>query len=66
MAKTYKVTGMTCGGCARSVENAIKAAAPGASVTIDHAASKVTVEGAEEAVVAKAVDAAGFDFHGAI
>jgi len=66
MATTYKVSGMTCGGCARSVENAIKAAAPAATVSVDHAAGKVTVEGAEEAVVAKAVDAAGFDFQGTV
>ncbi|KAF0117432.1 MAG: hypothetical protein FD149_1147 [Rhodospirillaceae bacterium] len=28
MTKTYRVAGMTCGGCARSVETAIRAAGP--------------------------------------
>ncbi len=65
MAKTYKVAGMTCGGCVRSVEQAIKAAAPGASVSVDLAGGKVTVDGADEAAVAKAVDDAGFEFQGA-
>ncbi|HVI50271.1 MAG TPA: heavy-metal-associated domain-containing protein [Candidatus Sulfotelmatobacter sp.] len=65
MAKTYKVSGMTCGGCARSVEQAIKSAAPEASVSVDLAKGQVTVEGADETSVAKAVDGAGFDFQGA-
>jgi copper chaperone len=65
MAKTYRVTGMTCGGCAKSVESAIKAAAPGAAVTVDLAAKAVTVEGASEAQVKQAVDDAGFTYEGA-
>lgn len=64
MSTTYKVSGMTCGGCARSVEQAIKAEAPAASVTIDLGTATVTVDGAEEALVKKAVDGAGFDFQG--
>ncbi|MCA1907728.1 MAG: heavy-metal-associated domain-containing protein [Magnetospirillum sp.] len=66
MSTTYKVSGMTCGGCARSVEQAIKAEAPAASVTIDLGTATVTVDGAEEAQVKKAVDGAGFDFQGAV
>ena len=65
MAKTYQVSGMTCGGCARSVERAIKAAAPTATVSVDLAAGRVTVDGAEAPVVAKAIDDAGFEFKGA-
>ncbi len=34
MSKTYKVEGMSCGGCSSSVEQAIKAAAPGAAVEV--------------------------------
>lgn len=64
MAQTYRVTGMTCGGCARSVETAIKAAAPGATVAADFAACKVSVEGASEEQVKTAVDEAGFSFEG--
>lgn len=66
MAKTYRVTGMTCGGCAKSVEGAIQAAAPGASVTVDLAAKAVTVEGASEAQVRQAVDDAGFTYEGVV
>ncbi len=65
MAKTYRVTGMTCGGCAKSVETAIKAVAPDATVAVDLAAKAVTVTGVEEAQVRKAVDDAGFTFEGA-
>jgi copper chaperone len=65
MVKTYKVSGMTCGGCVRSVEQAIKAAVPSAQVSVDLAAGKVSVDGvADEALVAKAIDDAGFDFGG--
>ena len=66
MSKIYKVTGMTCGGCARSVEQAIKAAAPEAKVRIDLAAGTVTVEAVPEASVARAVEDAGFGFAGAV
>ncbi|CAA7614584.1 Copper chaperone [Candidatus Terasakiella magnetica] len=64
MATTYRVTGMTCGGCARSVESAIKAVAADAKVTIDVAKAAVTVDGASEALVKQAVDDAGFGFEG--
>lgn len=66
MSKTYRVSGMTCGGCVRSVEAAIKAEAPTASITIDLGTATVTVDGAEEDQVKKAVDGAGFDFQGAV
>ncbi len=63
MGETYKVDGMTCGGCARSVTNAITKAAPEAKVSVDLPAGAVTVDGpADEAVVRKAVEAAGFEF----
>ena len=66
MAKTYSVAGMTCGGCARSVEGAIKAAAPGAKVRVDLPAGKVTVDGAEDAAIERAVTEAGFEYRGAV
>ncbi len=67
MAKTYRVAGMTCGGCAKSVESAIKAALPAASVRVDLEKAAVTVDGADDAAAVKnAVDAAGFDFQGAV
>jgi len=64
MTATYKVNGMTCGGCAKSVETSIKAAAQGATASADAATGLVRVDGATEAQVAKAVDDAGFEFAG--
>lgn len=65
MADVYKVDGMTCGGCARSVTNAIVKLAPDARVAVDLDAKTVSVDGAaDEATVRKAVEAAGFDFLG--
>ncbi|ALG71463.1 heavy metal transporter [Azospirillum thiophilum] len=65
MADAYKVDGMTCGGCARSVSNAITKAAPDAAVTVDLATGTVLVEGGIPAdTVREAVEAAGFDFGG--
>ena len=66
MAEIYRVTGMTCGGCARAVATAIKAAAAGAEVSIDVSTGAVTVSGADEAAVKQAVDDAGFGFEGRI
>ncbi|MEI6986885.1 MAG: heavy metal-associated domain-containing protein [Rhodospirillaceae bacterium] len=65
----YRVDGMTCQGCARSVAAAITRLAPQAGITIDLAASTVTVTGSAEApvpaeTVCKAVEAAGFSFMG--
>jgi copper chaperone len=65
MAKVYRVSGMTCGGCARSVEAAIRDAAPDATVKVDLATASVIVEGASDEQVKTAVDAAGFGYQGA-
>lgn len=65
MSKTYRVTGMTCSGCARSVEAAIRAVAPDARVQVDVASGRVTVDGvSDDAVVQAAVDDAGFSYEG--
>ncbi|MES9880487.1 MAG: heavy-metal-associated domain-containing protein [Sedimenticola sp.] len=65
MSKTYKVEGMSCGGCSSSVEQAIKAAVPGAGVQIQLEGGLVTVDGVDDDVrVAKAVEDAGFTFVG--
>ncbi|NFV79123.1 heavy-metal-associated domain-containing protein [Magnetospirillum aberrantis] len=66
MTSTYRVTGMSCGGCARSVETAIKALAPAAIVNVDLDAKAVTVDGASADQVKQAVDDAGFGFEGAV
>lgn len=66
MTSTYRVTGMSCGGCARSVETAIKALAPAATVSVDLESKAVTVDGASADQVKQAVDDAGFGFEGAV
>lgn len=65
MSQSFRVTGMTCGGCANAVKSAIQTEAPGATVEVDLGSATVTVDGADEAQVKKAVDAAGFNFLGA-
>ncbi|OIP40089.1 MAG: heavy metal transporter [Deltaproteobacteria bacterium CG2_30_63_29] len=66
MAK-YTVEGMTCGGCARSVTNAIKAKSADAKVEIDLEAKVVTVDGYTDVNgIKEAVEGAGFDFIGQI
>lgn len=64
MSETYTVLGMTCGGCAKSVTNAILDAAPGAEVNVDLNAKAVTVKGATDITVKQAVEDAGFEFVG--
>ncbi|MGW9231250.1 heavy-metal-associated domain-containing protein [Pseudorhizobium sp. NPDC055634] len=54
MTTTFNVPDMTCGHCEKSVRAALGEALPGAAVTVDLAARRVTVEGnaadAEEAI----------------
>ena len=64
MSDTYNVLGMTCGGCAKSVTNAILDKAPDATVSVDLAAKAVTVDGVGETVVKQAVEDAGFEYAG--
>jgi len=67
MSKTYSVLGMTCQGCANSVTNAIAAVAPGSEISVDLEAKQVSVEGCDDqAVIAQAVDDAGFEFAGSV
>ena len=67
MSETYRVDGMTCGGCARSVERAITEAVPEASVSVNLEAKTVTVDGSADAgTVEQAVEGAGFDFGGKV
>lgn len=65
MTKSYRVTGMTCGGCARSVESAIKALAPTAVVRVDLANARVLVDNVtDDGLIEKAVSEAGFTYGG--
>jgi copper chaperone len=67
MEKTYKVDGMTCRGCAQSVEKAITTVAPAATVKVDLENKQVTVLGIDnDALVAQAVEEAGFDYEGPV
>lgn len=66
MTTTYRVDGMTCGGCANAVTNAIQAAKPGTDVQVDLDAKTVSVPtDMDEQAVSQAVSDAGFDFIGA-
>ena len=65
MSKTYRVGGMTCGGCASSVTRALERAAPGCTVKVDLGAGLVPVAGeVTPEPVARAVGGAGFTFGG--
>lgn len=66
MSTTYKITGMTCGGCANAVTNAIKRLAPGAQVKVELGSGKVEVTGAAipEPELKRAIEGAGFGYAG--
>lgn len=58
----YQVNGMTCGGCARAVTNAIKSVDAAANVEVDLAAKRVTVDSAADAVnLQAAIEEAGYE-----
>jgi copper chaperone len=59
--RTLTVTGMTCGGCARSVERALSRVKGAERVVVDLATGRAEIDGtaATEALVA-AVEAAGY------
>ncbi len=67
MQKTYRVGGMSCEGCVRSVTKAVQAALPGADITVDLGKGLVTVDAPapNDAAIRQAVEDAGFDFGGA-
>lgn len=57
-----KVSGMTCGGCARSVTRAVQSAIPGTAVEVDLASGRVQVDGTDDAAAAaRAVTDAGYE-----
>ncbi len=63
--KIYVVKGMTCGGCVKSVTNAIQHADPAARVSVELESGRVTIGGEmSEDSVRNAVEDAGFDFEG--
>ncbi|MGH2341183.1 heavy-metal-associated domain-containing protein [Segnochrobactraceae bacterium EtOH-i3] len=55
------VSGMTCGGCVKSVEKVVKRTDPDATAKVDLASGHVSIEsGKPAAVFAEAITAAGF------
>lgn len=59
---SYKVEGMTCQGCVRSLTKAVQEALPNVGVEVSLEASELRIEGAHDrAKVTEAVDDAGFD-----
>jgi copper chaperone len=67
MKQSYKVEGMSCGGCVASVTKAIQAVAPGTEVEVQLDGGVVTVTGQVElALVKQAVEGAGFGFGGGL
>ncbi|MCA2221059.1 heavy-metal-associated domain-containing protein [Nonomuraea aurantiaca] len=62
MSSTYKVSGMTCGGCAGKVKSEISKVDGVTDVEVDLTSGTVTVAGAaEEALVRDAVEEAGYE-----
>ena len=58
----FHVAGMTCGGCARAVTNAVQDIDSDASVNVDLATRRVTVDSrADAATIAGAIKAAGYE-----
>ncbi|KVC77915.1 heavy-metal-associated domain-containing protein [Burkholderia ubonensis] len=57
----FEVQDMTCGGCANAITRAVTAADPGATLDIDVAAKRVTVQSTQPAErVQSIIEAAGF------
>jgi copper chaperone len=65
MSVSYIVEGMTCGGCSKSVINALKSVKESAEIQVDLETKKVTVSGLDdEGAIKDAIENAGFDFMG--
>jgi copper chaperone len=63
--KTYRVDGMTCGGCVASLTRALQHALPGLGIEVTLEGGLVRVQGSHDAAkVEQAVSAAGFTFVG--
>lgn len=58
----FKVTGMTCGHCVRAVADAVRGVDPGAAVSVDLDAGRMTVENgtAPASRIMEAVAAEGY------
>lgn len=65
MTTTYKIEGMTCEGCVRSLTRAIVTLKSDAEVSINLEAGTLAVPNLDESALRQAVEDAGFDFVGA-
>lgn len=62
---TYRIDGMTCGGCARSVTKAAQSVAPDARLLVDHEKGTLIAEGPHDpSRLKQAIEDAGFDWGG--
>lgn len=62
MSFQFNVPDMSCGHCVGTITKAVQQVAPGASVTTDLSAHRVTVDGAPDVdVVRKAIIDAGYE-----
>ena len=62
---TYRVDGMTCGGCVAALTRALQKALPGLEIEVKLEGGQVRVAGAHDpATVEKAVEEAGFSYVG--
>jgi copper chaperone len=59
MTAIFTVSDMTCGHCEKTVRAALEDALPGAAVTVDLTAHRVTVEG-DRATAEEAIREAGY------
>ncbi len=61
-AETYKIQGMTCGGCAKHVEKALRSVPGVTGVVVDVAQGSAAVDGtASFEAMAASVEAAGYE-----
>jgi copper chaperone CopZ len=64
MTKVYRVSGMTCGGCAKHVEKALRSVAGVTGVVVDVTKGTATVEGtASFEAMAASVGAEGYELN---
>jgi len=64
-SKTYRVAGMTCGGCVASLTRSLRGALPEVELEVTLEGGRVRIDGVhDQAKVEQAVAAAGFEFVG--
>lgn len=65
--RAYRIAGMSCEGCVRSLSGAIRRSSPDAFVQVDLPSGTVSVGGIEDDdAIRRAVEQAGFEYGGPI